>query len=155
MTGDSEHDLPDFQMDALVVRHEPVTRARLESALGANVLADVVVHDLDVVVQTREADGHVRTLVARVLPRRTFGFGGLLLYTTLEVIDGLLFHSGSFLFHSKLFHFTQRGVVKNRLLVQFIVIFRRVRHPPFHLLCFGSLHRTGRTEAHFESAFAL
>ena len=62
-------------MDALVVGHEPVTGARFEAALGADVLPDVVVHDLDVVVQARQADRHVRALLARVLPRGTFFMG--------------------------------------------------------------------------------
>ena len=68
-------DLPDLEVDALGVRHQPVTRARLEPALRADVLADVVVHDLDVVVEAGQADGDVRTLFARVLSRRTSGFG--------------------------------------------------------------------------------
>ena len=37
------------------MRHEPVAGARLEAALGADVLPDVVVHYLDVVVQARQA----------------------------------------------------------------------------------------------------
>ena len=63
--------LPDLEVDALGVRHEAVAGARLEAALGAHVLADVVVHDLDVVVEARQAHRHVRALIARVLPRGT------------------------------------------------------------------------------------
>ena len=74
--------LPDLEVDALGVRHEAVAGARLEAALGAHVLADVVVHDLDVVVEARQAHRHVRALIARVLPRRTLtrlAAGGALL----------------------------------------------------------------------------
>ena len=64
-------------MHALGVRDQPVTRARLEAAVLAHVVPDVVVDDLDVVVQAGETHGHVGALLARVLPR-DLGLGLLL-----------------------------------------------------------------------------